>query len=174
MKKFAAFAVIAGLLSVAAAQPASAQVLDVDAGDLTAGVFPDEQLATLESSGSPFAVGGGMTALEKFAFAAHLGSNGKPSGYAVLKGEAFFRPEFEVQGRVDCYVAGGLGAAQFGIEIDEKRSSGLTGAGGFITFDVVDSEVEDTIKAYRTAVGCTPALPFALGPVIRGNIVVRN
>src|SRR3712207_37618 len=70
-----ALAVSAGLLVCPAS--ASGQLLDIGAGDLTAGVFPDGELAALQSSGYSFAVGGGMTSTgDKFAFSARLGPNG--------------------------------------------------------------------------------------------------
>ena len=98
MKKLVAVALTAGLLSVLGAQAASAQLLDAGTGDLTAGVFPEGEFAALSGSGHPFAVGGGKTITEQFAFSARNGPTG-PSGYAVIK-----TPLYEAQGHVICYL----------------------------------------------------------------------
>lgn len=175
MKKFAAFAV-AGLLSLVAAQPASAQVLDVGAGDLTAGLFPDDELAALESSGYPFAVGGGQTATGQFAFSAHNGPAG-PSGYAVIK-----TVEAQTQGHVVSYCRNtatpdGGGLALFTIKVEQSR--GLT-LGEFVSISAFDSRQSggtgDGVFFLVSTGPCAllPSFYLGSGPVTQGNIVVKN
>jgi hypothetical protein len=161
---------------------ATAQLLDVGAGDLTAGVFPDEELAALESSGYPFAVGGGITSdTSKFAFSAHLGPNG-PSGYAVLK-RGLLAAGAEAQGHVVCYRPGGIpGVALFTIRIEKAANLGVPVTDfPFITFRVLDSAVTGStlsdalLATQRHAPDCIDG-PVSVGggPVVRGNIVVKS
>ena len=178
MKKLAAFTAVA--LVLLPAQAASADLVDlVPTGDLTAGVFPQDQFSTLSSSGDPFAVGGGTASTTKFAFSAHCKNasvvcpSGTASGYAVVKDPVFG----DVQGNVICYRAFGTGRAVF--EIEEKKGSGFLGSGLFVTFAVTDSGVTpptgDQLFAapHGIPLGCA-ALGIVGGFVTQGNIVVKN
>jgi hypothetical protein len=63
---------LAASLALLPAQTASADI------DLTAGVFPDDQLAALSSTGHGFGVGGGTTATgTQFAFSASARTSSK-------------------------------------------------------------------------------------------------
>jgi hypothetical protein len=172
MKKLGAVAVIAASLALIGAGAASAQVLDVSAGDLTAGVFPDDELTALSSSGYPFAVGGGQTPDGQFAFSAHNGPQG-PSGYAVIK-TAFYK----AQGHVVCFGSTTPRVAIFTIEI-EKASGALAGV-AFVSIGAFDSMqpggTGDFFNVHASTGPCA-LLPFSLpgsGPVTQGNIVVKN
>jgi hypothetical protein len=175
MKKLAAFTVVA-LALVLPAQAASADLLDLGTtGDLTAGVFPDDQFSALGSSGYPFAVGGGTTAdASRFAFSAHLGPKG-PSGYAVIKtilnGEA--------QGNVVCYRTRAPNvAAEF--EIQVQKGSGLAGSALFLHFVVDDlgepsSATSDQLVVHTGDGNCRANADFIAGGVVtQGNVVVKN
>src|SRR5919198_3109608 len=169
MKKVLASLVLAAMVALLPAQAASA-----DISDLTAGVFPDDELAALSSTGDPFAVGGGATGVSfavHFAFSAHLGPNG-PSGYAVLREPTLG----EAQGNVVCYRQDGPGEATFFIE--KKKGSGFLGSATFVGVLVRDSGAQPPGGDFLLALplsshqGC--AIDSGVGGVVtQGNIVVK-
>jgi hypothetical protein len=175
MKKLVAVALTAGLLSVLGAQAASAQLLDAGTGDLTAGVFPEGEFAALSGSGHPFAVGGGKTITEQFAFSARNGPTG-PSGYAVIK-----TPLYEAQGHVICYLGNTAlpeaNAAGFTIRIE--KASGFLAEGSRLHILVDDSGqpggTGDAIVLQLPPLPCI-AGDFIIGGglVTQGNVVVKN
>ena len=169
MKKLAASLMLAAALALLPAQTASADTLD-----LTAGVFPDDELAALSSTGDPFAVGGGTTGVSfavHFAFSARLGPNG-PSGYAVLSEPTFG----EAQGEVVCFRQDGTGEATFFIE--KKKGTGFLASATFVGIFVRDSGAQPPSGDFLLALplsshqGC--AIDGGVGGVVtQGNIVVR-
>jgi hypothetical protein len=168
MKRLAASVAVA--LALLPAQAASAGTLD-----LTAGVFPDDQLALLSQGSDPFAVGGGRIGVTHFAFSAHLGPNG-PSGYAVIRSD---NPAIgSAQGEVTCYRRNTPDfSAGFGIHV--KKGSGLLGSAGDLTFDAIDSGGPSGLPDFLTisrdlGPGICGGNFIAGGPVIQGNIVVRG
>jgi hypothetical protein len=168
MKRLAASVAVA--LALLPAQAASADTLD-----LSAGVFPDDQLALLSQGSDTFAVGGGTIGVTHFAFSAHLGPNG-PSGYTVIRSDN--SAIGSAQGEVTCYRRNISDfAAGFGIHV--KKGSGLLGSAGDLTFDAIDSGGPSGLPDFLTisrdlAPGFCSAGFLAGGPVIQGNIVVRG
>lgn len=172
MKRFTALALLALALPLITAPGASAQLLDGSAGDLTPGVFPEEEFSLLSSSGYPFAVGGGTALRDKFAFSAHLGPNG-PSGYAVFELTRF---RTEVQGPVVCYQPLVPDtSAVFSIEV--KKANGRRPPARFLTVRAVDSGAPggsgDTVT-FEQSPSCLSGPIIGGGAVIQGNIVVQN
>jgi hypothetical protein len=168
MKKLTASLALAAALTLLPAQAASADVLD-----LSAGVFPDDQLAALSSSGGSFAVGGGtllFPAGEHFAFSAHLGPNG-PSGYAVVSSPTLG----EAQGHVCAYRPAGSRAASFFINVE--RGSGPLGGFPNLEFFAVDnspSGAPDLLEVGVASLCSDITEPTPASPVVQGNIVVKN
>ena len=176
MKKLVAVTLIAGLISVMGAQAASAQLLDVSAEDLEAGVFPEGELAALSGSGYPFTVGGGQTRAAQFAFSAHEGPNG-PSGYAVIK-----TSRYEAQGHVVCYggnspTEDGGGVGQFTFRVEQQVSDVPA---RFLHIVATDSGqpggTGDVLAINRPLAPCviSTAFLFGGGAVTQGDIVVKN
>jgi hypothetical protein len=176
MKKLGAALALAAVLVLLPAQAASADILD-----LTAGTFPDDELAALSSTGDPFAVGGGTAGPLHFAFSAHcrsatgacVPSGTAPSGYAVVRSDTFG----EVQGAVVCYrrfTAQFPGAV---FDIESKKGSGFLGSGPFVTIQVFDSGVKppsgDSLIATPRFIGGCFEPGGVGGPVTQGNIVVK-
>jgi hypothetical protein len=167
MKKLLASLALAAALTLLPAQAASADILD-----LSAGVFPDDQLAALSSSGGSFAVGGGtllVPAGEHFAFSAHLGPNG-PSGYAVVRSPTLG----EAQGHV-CAYRPGSGAASFFINVE--RGSGFLGGFPNLEFLAVDnspSGASDILGVDPASLCADITEPTLASPVVQGNIVVKG
>ena len=168
MKKLTASLALAAALTLVPAQAASADVLD-----LSAGVFPDDQLAALSSSGGSFAVGGGtllFPAGEHFAFSAHLGPKG-PSGYAVVSSPTLG----EAQGHVCAYTPLGSRAASFLINVE--RGSGPLGGFPNLEFLAVDnspSGAPDLLEVDLASLCSDTTEPTPASPVVQGNIVVKN
>jgi hypothetical protein len=161
MKRLTAALALAAALALVPAQAAPATVLD-----LTAGVFPDDQFTALNSSGDPFAVGGGTTtAGTHFAFSAHLTSKGRPSGYAVVKDPTFG----EAQGHVCSYFPMGAKEAEFFIVVE--KGSGTLGSLQNLFFIVRDNPDSFVLGE---ADGCTFAVSGFGATLARGNIVVKN
>jgi hypothetical protein len=165
-RRHAVVLALAAALALVPAQAASADILD-----LSAGVFPDDQLAALSSSGDPFAVGGGTAETVHFAFSAHLGPNG-PSGYAVVSDPALG----EAQGNVVCFneIVPGQQVVFF---IEKQKGSGFFGAQPFLAILAADfgkSPVGDFFDA-RPATLPPPTCNFdnISRPVTQGNIVVK-
>jgi hypothetical protein len=151
------------------AQAASADILN-----LTAGVFPDDQLSALSSTGDPFAVGGGTVGNASgthFAFAAHLSPNG-PSGYAVVSDPALG----EAQGHVCAYLPATTNDARFSINVE--KGSGFLGSVSNLDFVVEDGGEPPSgadLFVVEAALGCQgQAHGGTGGPVVQGNIVVKN
>jgi hypothetical protein len=164
VKRLAASLVVVCALALLPAQAASAEILD-----LTAGVFPDDELAALSSTGDPFAVGGGTTGTLHFAFSAHLGPNG-PSGYAVVRDPTLG----EAQGDVVCYRETSPHQAVFFIE--KTKGSGLFGSRPFLGLFAADftpfaADFFFATPAFGTG-SCVLDSGFG-GPVTQGNIVVK-
>jgi hypothetical protein len=176
MKKL--LASLVALFALLPAQAASADVLN-----LSAGVFPDDQLAALSSTGDPFAVGGGTADITQFAFSAHCksatgtcsSSGTAPSGYAVVSDPTLG----EAQGHVCAYrtLTTNPNQAQFWFVV-EKGS----GSFGFFPFlDVIASDVggpngspDDLFVSPLGAPSCgAGSATFTGGPVTQGNIVVK-
>jgi hypothetical protein len=137
---------------------------------LTAGVFPDDQLAALGSTGDPFAVGGGSVETLHFAFSAHPGPNG-PSGYAVVKD-----PELgEAQGDVVCYRETSPHQAVFFIET--KKGTGVLGSEPFLGLFAADFTPFAVADFFFVSPGPGPGSCVLDGgpggPVTQGNIVVK-
>jgi hypothetical protein len=168
MKKLAASLALAAALTLLPAQAASADVLD-----LSAGVFPDDQLAALSSSGGSFAVGGGtllVPAGEHFAFSAHLGPNG-PSGYAVVSSPTLG----EAQGHVCAYRPASSRAASFFINVE--RGSGFLGGFPNLEFLAVDnspSGASDILGVDPASLCADITEPTLASTVVQGNIVVKG
>ena len=174
MKKLTASLALAAALTLLPAQAASADVLD-----LSAGVFPDDQLAALSSSGGSFAVGGGtlggtlfFPAEEHFAFSAHLGPNG-PSGYAVVSSPTLG----EAQGHVCAYRPGPAGSRAASFFINVERGSGPLGGFPNLEFLAVDnspSGAPDLLEVGVASLCSDITEPTPAPPVVQGNIVVKN
>jgi hypothetical protein len=173
MKRLGASLVLAAALALLPARAASADILD-----LSAGVFPDDELAALSSSGDPFAVGGGSLGVTMsgtqphFAFSAHLGANG-PSGYAVVSDPALG----EAQGHVCLYQALANNAAEFWIDVE--KGSGFLGSGSNVHLVAFDfggeppSGAPDELDIVQ-AEGCGAPIGGGVGGfVVQGNIVVK-
>ena len=168
MKRLAASLTLAAALALLPAQAASADILN-----LTAGVFPQDELTTLSSTGDPFAVGGGTSAIvTHFAFSAHLSSKG-PSGYAVVSD-----PDLgEAQGHVCAYLPATTNGARFSINVE--KGSGFFGGLSNLNFTVEDGGEPPSgadlfgVQA-TTSCGGPDLFGGAGGPVTQGNIVVKN
>ena len=176
MKRLAASLALAVALSLLPAQAASADTLD-----LTAGVFPDDQLAALSSTGHGFAVGGGTTATgTHFAFSAHckdaingcspgLGQTA-PSGYAIVRDPALG----EAQGHVCAMDVQASPLADFWIDVE--KGSGTLGSYPTLFFVVTDGgQPPSGADEFGVGVssGC-PAMDIAVPDVVtQGNIVVK-
>jgi hypothetical protein len=175
MKKL--LASLVAMFALLPAQAASADVLN-----LSAGVFPDDQLAALSSTGDPFAVGGGTAFITQFAFSAHCksatgrcsSSGTAPSGYAVVSDPTLG----EAQGHVCEYRTLTTIQAEFWVVV-EKGSGTL---GSFPVLDFIASDlggeppngVPDELKI-SAAPFCNSSSGFTgSGPVVQGNIVVKN
>jgi hypothetical protein len=165
---------VATALVLLPARAASGDILD-----LSAGVFPDDQLTALSSSGDPFAVGGGTTAGfvggpgTKFAFSAHLGPNG-PSGYAV-----FSIPSGAIQGHVICYEPLSTNQGTFAFRVEKATGVFASFVGETAEYIVRDSgqpssaaSGDDIVPFHR----CSFRSSFepSGGLVLQGNIVVKN
>jgi hypothetical protein len=156
------------LAAVAALVLVPAQGAPADILDLNAGVFPDDELATLSSSGDPFAVGGGTLATgTHFAFSAHLG----PSGYAVVSDPALGT----AQGHVCFYLPQFSHVAAFAISVE--RGSGIYGSYPYFQFRAFDNgEAPSGTPDLLTLggnVACSVGSETGADPVVQGNIVVR-
>jgi len=171
MKKLAASLALTAALALLPAQAASADILD-----LSAGVFPDDELAALSSSGDPFAVGGGTLGNPSgthFAFSAHLGPNG-PSGYAVVSDPVFG----EAQGRV-CRVGMFVISHEARFSIEVEKGSGTLGSFPFLVFGAADNEGEPptgTLADFLVVAPgsvCGGGFIFLSSEVDQGNIVVK-
>jgi hypothetical protein len=168
MKKLLASLALATAFTLLPAQAASADILN-----LSAGVFPDDQLAALSSTGDPFAVGGGtllFPAGEHFAFSAHLGPKG-PSGYAVVSSPTLG----EAQGHVCAYRPFGSRAAGFFINVE--RGSGPLGSFPNLEFFAVDnspSGASDLLEVDLASSCSDTTEPTPASPIVQGNIVVKN
>ena len=172
MKRLTASLALAAALTLLPAQAASADVLN-----LSAGVFPDDQLAALSSSGGSFAVGGGtlggtlfFPTEEHFAFSAHLGPKG-PSGYAVVSSPTLG----EAQGHVCAYRPFGSRAASFFINVE--RGSGPLGGFPNLEFFAADnspSGAPDLLEVGVASLCSDTTEPTPAPPVVQGNIVVKN
>jgi hypothetical protein len=184
MKRLAASLALAVALSLLPAQAASADTLD-----LTAGVFPDDQLAAQGSTGDPFAVGGGTTATgTHFAFSAHckaatglcdptVTGEPAPSGYAVVSDPALG----EAQGHVCAAgVQAPLAEAPFAeVAIVVEKGSGTLGSFPFLVFGAVDNgppsgPAPDLFGIPQGLADCGFVMGFELAPVVQGNIVIKN
>ena len=173
MKKVLASLVLVAMVALLPAQAASADTID-----LTAGVFPDDQLAALSSTGDPFAVGGGSVDTLHFAFSAHCkGAAGlcpppDASGYAVVRDPVLG----EAQGHVVCYRQTASNQAVFYIET--TRGSGFFGSRpllGIFAADFNPPFAADLFFAFPNfATGSCTFDSGPGGPVTQGNIVVNN
>jgi hypothetical protein len=170
---------LASLVAVFALLPAQAASADIL--NLSAGVFPDDQLAALSATGDPFAVGGGTVGITHFAFSAHCKSatgvcpadSGTASGYAVvsdpLKGEA--------QGHV-CEYRAYPDQAHFWVVVE--KGSGTLGSFPVLAFIASDFGGEppnggpDELIISGGPFCGTRFSPLAGGAVVQGNIVVKN
>jgi hypothetical protein len=164
MRRLAVLLALAAALVLLPAQAAPADILD-----LSAGVFPDDELAAQSSSGDPFAVGGGTVSIgTHFAFSAHLG----PSGYAVVSDPALG----EAQGHVCLYLPQTSNFAAFAIVVE--RGSGFYGSFPNFQFFAGDfggeppSGTPDSLQL-GPRFGCGVGGEPPGGPVVKGNIVVR-
>ena len=163
MKRLLAFVV--AVLALLPVQAASA-----DTPGLSAGVFPNDELTPLSSSGNSFAVGGGSTVNgTQFAFSAHLNPKG-PAGYAVVKDPICG----EAQGHVCGYAPVGARSALFSIVVE--KGSGILGDLPNVTFMVTDNSGTGTPSffMFMLAEGCQDIGDGVNGVVTRGNIVVKN
>jgi hypothetical protein len=169
MRRIAILISLAAALALLPTQAASADILD-----LTVGVFPDDELAALSSSGDPFAVGGGtLSTGTHFAFSAHLGPSG-PSGYAVVSNPALG----EAQGHVCAYFPQLVPPNFASFVIVVERGSGYYGSFSNLQFFAGDlgepsSGARDLLALGPTIGGCTTGGEPPIGSVIKGNIVVR-
>lgn len=165
-------AVLLGVVAALVLVPARAAPADIL--DLSAGVFPDDQLAALSSGTDPFAVGGGALDIgTHFAFSAHSGPNG-PSGYAVVSDPSLG----EAQGHVCAYATVSPNVAAFAIAVE--RASGTLASVPSLAFFASDNGGEpptgfpDALEIFVGTSGCGGVLAFGFGgPVVQGNIVVR-
>ena len=172
MKKVLASLVLAAMVALLPAQAASADIID-----LTAGVFPDDQLAALSSTGDPFAVGGGSADTLHFAFSAHCkGAAGlcpppDASGYAVVRDPVLG----EAQGHVVCYRQTASNQAVFYIET--TRGSGFFGSRpllGIYAADFNPPFAADLFSAFPNVATGSCTLDIGVRAVTQGNIVVKN
>ena len=165
---------VATALVLLPARAASGDILD-----LSAGVFPDDQLTALSSSGDPFAVGGGTTAGfgggpgTQFAFSAHLGPNG-PSGYAVVS-----IPSGTIQGPVICYQPHqSTNQGHFAFMVEKATGVFASFVGETAKYFVLDSgQPSSAASDVMTPGGTCSFLPSFEPPgglVLQGNIVVKN
>ena len=165
-------------LTLLPARAASADILD-----LSAGVFPDDELAALSSSGKSFAVGGGRVNVgTHFAFSAHcksvtgscipIFSETAPSGYAVVRDPALG----EFQGHVCAYDSPGPNVARIWIVVEK-------GSGAFSSFPVLLVSVQDggpsgfpdsLVVLDEFVCGAGAGAPITGGAVVQGNIVVKQ
>jgi hypothetical protein len=168
MKRLGVLIALAAAFALLPVHAASADILD-----LSAGVFPDDELAALSSSGDPFAVGGGTLATgTHFAFSAHLGPN-SPSGYALVSDPTFG----EAQGHVCAYYPQpDPREAEFSIVVE--KGSGTFGSFSSLVFHASDfggeppSGAPDELFVGVSSCGSVDP-PLTGGPVVQGNIVVR-
>jgi hypothetical protein len=184
MKKLVASLALAAAIALLPAQAGSADTLD-----LTAGVFPDNELTAASSSGDPFAVGGGTNAGgTHFAFSAHCPfgfcrtDSGAAWGYAVVSDASG-----SIQGKVVCYEArpfGGRPGTLFGFRVE--RASGVYATNpvvlgelaAYLAFDngkPSSSPPDEFDIAGIADCPLTPGgnAPLGSGPVVQGNIVVK-
>lgn len=150
-----------------------AQAAPADILDLSAGVFPQDELAAQSSSGDPFAVGGGLSSTgDHFAFSARLGPNG-PSGYAVVSNPALG----EAQGHVCGYFPQLFPPNFASFAIVVARGSGSYGSFPNLQFFVGDLGEPPSGAPDLLAIGpintCSTGGEPPIGSVIKGNIVVR-
>jgi hypothetical protein len=170
MRKLLASLALAAAFALLPAQAASADILN-----LSGGVFPDDQLAALSSTGDPFAVGGGtllFPAGEHFAFSAHLGPNG-PSGYAVVSSPTLG----EAQGHVCAYRPGPAGSRAASFFINVERGSGVLGGFPNLEFLAVDnspSGASDILGVDPASLCSDITEPTLASTVVQGNIVVKD
>jgi len=171
-----------GLVVVPALLPAQAASADIL--NLTAGVFPDEQLTALNSSGDPFAVGGGTDSFgAHFAFSAHCKSAnvcgpGAPPGSATASGYAVVSDPAlgDAQGHVCGVFAFGNEA---GFSIVVEKGSGTFGGFTHVRFVVDDNGnpasggLPDRLQV-GPGFGCQEFSFGHTSPVAQGNIVVKS
>ena len=173
---------LASLVAVFALLPAQAASADVL--NLSAGVFPDDQLAALSSTGDPFAVGGGTAGITQFAFSAHCksatgtcsSSGTAPSGYAVVSDPTLG----EAQGHVCAYrtLTTNPNQAQFWVVVE--KGSGTLGSFPVLVFKASDfggeppNGVPDELTIFGAFSCGTSSLGLTGGPVVQGNVVVKN
>jgi hypothetical protein len=172
---------LASLVAVFALLPAQAASADIL--NLTAGVFPDDQLAALSSTGDPFAVGGGTADITQFAFSAHCksatgtcsSSGTAPSGYAVVSDPTLG----EAQGHVCAYRTLTTIQAEFWVVVE--KGSGILGS--FPVLDFIASDLggeppngvpDELIIRGADLCGGSSSGFTGSGPVFQGNIVVKN
>jgi hypothetical protein len=164
VKRVAASLMVVSALALLPAQATSADILN-----LSAGVFPQDELTTLSSSGNSFAVGGGTDDLgTHFAFSAHPGPNG-PSGYAVVTS-----PFGQAQGHVCAYLALGSDTTTFWIVVE--KGSGTLGSSPNLVFPVRDnggSGIPD-LFGVSPVPACGTTSEGGARFVVQGNIVVKN
>jgi hypothetical protein len=156
----------------------SAQAASADTLDLTAGVFPDDQLSALSSTGDPFAVGGGSAGTLHFAFSAHCKSatgvcpSPTSSGYAVVRDPTLG----DAQGPVVCFGQGSPNQAVFYIET--KKGSGFLGSRPYLGLFAADFNppfAADLFFVQPNSATASCTLDSGPGgPVTQGNIVVKN
>jgi hypothetical protein len=169
---------LASLVSVLVLLPAQAASADIL--NLSPGVFPDDQLAALSSTGDPFAVGGGSAGTLHFAFSAHCSAANcfglattDISGYAMVSDPTLG----EAQGHVCAY---GHGSRTAAFEIVVEKGSGFLGSLGSLVLTVQDfggeppnGTVPDELSVFGGP-ACSGVFPFlGGGPVVQGNIVVK-
>jgi hypothetical protein len=180
MKKLLTSLALAAAFALLPAQAASADILD-----LSAGVFPDDELTALSSSGHHFAVGGGTTAIGvHFAFSAHCKSatgvcpagSGTASGYAVVRSPV----QGEAQGHVCAYQTLGPGAARLWIVVEKASGDAFNSFAQFPNLNITaidnggpPSGTPDLLIP-QTQDACAATSGFGGGgPVVQGNVVVR-
>jgi hypothetical protein len=165
MKRLAASLMVVSALALLPAQAATADILN-----LSAGVFPQDELTTLSSSGNSFAVGGGTDDLgTHFAFSAHPGPNG-PSGYAVVSG-----PFGQAQGHVCAYLGISSNSTDFWIVVE--KGSGILGSSPSLAIIVLDNGEPPSGAPDAFGVQAAPTCPSVnafLRNVVQGNVVVKN
>jgi hypothetical protein len=172
---------LASLVAVFALLPA--QAASADTLNLSAGVFPQDELAALSSTGDPFAVGGGTAGITQFAFSAHCKSAGgcppnsaTASGYAVVSDAA----SGEDQGHVCEYLPINTNpdAAEFWVIVE--KGSGYFGSFPVLDFIASDFGDEppngspDNLIISGAPFCGTSFGGFTGGPVVQGNVVVKN
>jgi hypothetical protein len=168
MRRLAVVLAVAAALALVPAQAALADILD-----LSAGVFPQDELAAQSSSGDPFAVGGGLSSTgDHFAFSARLGRNG-PSGYAVVSNPVLG----EAQGHVCAYFPQLVPANFASFAIVVERGSGFYGSFPNLWFFAGDGGEPPSGAPDILAIGpintCSTGGEPPIGSVIKGNIVIR-